>query len=350
MENKIYLPWNLVTQQFNAHEQLKDWVQREITKLERHLLNFPHEQVHLQVLVEMHKSSKNFTASLTLRLPSNLLNAKCLDGDPVSAVSGAMKSLIKEVDRFKSELRHTKDRRRFRQKIIETGTKQIAFAPEPLPETKAPKDLGQLLSQVIEDNYDRIFDYVKRQIEHLETNGEIPRGSVDPEAALDEAIKTTLASVDKKPENIGFIQWLYQMINSEIERRHKLLKKQKLTNVPVDEFEEAISVPVDVAPLIESMLNEIPQDEPAIQSKSYLSSTLSSPDEALAEKEFVDTLIESSKHWDKTQRDVFDLYFIEGFNEKDCTMILKLPPEEINGAIQKIHEIIREKIIEESFR
>ena len=120
--------------------------------------------------------------------------------------------------------------------------------------------------------------------------------------------------------------------------------------VPHDEFEEAISVPVDVAPLIESMLNEIPQDEPAIQSKSYLSSTLSSPDEALAEKEFVDTLIESSKHWDKTQRDVFDLYFIEGFNEKDCTMILKLPPEEINGAIQKIHEIIREKIIEESFR
>ncbi len=199
----------------------------------------------------MHKSSKNFTASLTLRLPSNLINAKCLDADPISAVSGAMKALLKEVDHFKSELRHTKDRRRFRQKIEKSGTKFVAFAPEPLPEAKAPKDMGQLLSQVIEDNYDRIFEYIKRQIEHLETNGEIPRGSVDPEAALDEAIKTTLASVDKKPENIGFIQWLYQMINSEIERRHKLFKKQKNTTVSVDEFEEAIIEPEDIAPLIE---------------------------------------------------------------------------------------------------
>lgn len=348
MENKIYLPWNIVTQRFTARDDLKNWVQREIKKLERHLTNFPHQQVHLQVLIELHKSSRNFTASLTLRLPSNLLNAKSLDEDPISAVSGAMKALIKEVERFKSELRHIKDRRRFRQKVQLSGAKYIEFAPEPLPEKAAPKDISQLLSQMIEDNYEQLLNYVKRQVEYLEARGEIPIRSIDAEAALDEAIKNVLSNINSKPDEIGYLPWLYQHINDEIQRRTKLIKRQGAKTVPVEELEEVFGEQSTISPLIESMLNEPENEEQVAMSKPSLRSAILPPDEELAEKEFIDTLIETSRQWEKIDRDVFELHFIEGFEADDCAMILQLTPEEVKKTIQKVHERIREKIIEEA--
>ncbi|MGC8743101.1 MAG: HPF/RaiA family ribosome-associated protein [Verrucomicrobiia bacterium] len=348
MEHKVYLPWNIVAQGFTAHDQLKNWVQREIKKLERHLTNFPHQQVHLYVLIEMHKASKKFTASLTLRLPSNLLNAKCLDEDPIAALSGAMKALIREVDRFKSQLRHVKERRRYRQRVSVVGERYIEFAPEPLPEVAAPKDVSILMSQVIEDNYEQLFEYVQRQLENLEATGAIPINSIDAEAALDEAIKIALSTIKTKPDEIGYLPWLYQLINEEIQRRLKLIKRQQSTLIPVEDLEEEFTEPTTVSPLIESMLNEPLDEEPFPSSKPYLRSAAPSPDEELAEREFVEKLIESSRRWNPLERDVFDLHFIEGFEPQDCSIILKKPVDEITLAIQNIHQRIRELIIEEA--
>ncbi|MGC8829169.1 MAG: HPF/RaiA family ribosome-associated protein [Verrucomicrobiia bacterium] len=348
MEKIVYLPWNIVAQNFTPHDQLKSWVQREIKKLERHLTNFPHQQVHLYVLIEMHKASKKFTASLTLRLPSNLLNAKCLDEDPISAVSGAMRALIREVDRFKSQLRHIKERRRYRQKVDKIGERYVEFAPEPLPEAAAPKDISNLLSQVIEDNYQQLFGYVKRQLENLEANGEIPINSIDAEAALDEAIKVALSTMKSKPDEVGYLPWLYQLINEEIRRRVKLIQRQKSTVIPVEELEEKFTEPTTIAPLIESMLNEPLDEESFPSSKPYLRSAAPAPDEEIGEREFIERLIEGSRGWDSLERDVFDLHFIEGFEPQDCSIILKKPVDEIISAIQNIHRRIRELIIEEA--
>lgn len=352
MANRLLLPWNIVARNFTPREELKQWVQREITKLERHLTNFPHESVHLHVVFEYHKKTKKFTANLTLRLPSNLLNAKSIDEDPITALAKSAKALIREVDRLKDDLRHIKDRHRAREKVIESGEKPatiqpiVAFAPEPLPEDKAPKDLSELLNQVIEENYQRLLDYVKRQIEYFEAADEIPKNSIDAEAALDEVVKEALKNPDGKPEDLGYIQWIYQLINEELNKRHRMLKERKKA-VSVEDIEEELPVSEEITPLMVSMLNEPPEDEFTRQPKLFVPSRTLPPDEELAEKEFINELIESSRSWDKLEKDVFELHFIEGFSAEDCAMILRTDLAELQKTISNVHERIRRKILEE---
>lgn len=351
MVNHLFLPWNIVARNFTPREELKQWVQREIKKLERHLTNFPHESVHLHVDFEYHKKTKKFTSSLTLRLPSNLLNSKAIDDEPISALAQATKALIREVDKLKDDLRHVKDRHRIREKIESSGQKSIeerpvAFAPQPLPEDRAPRDVADLLKHVIEDNYQRLFDYVKRQIDYLESTGEIPKNSIDAEAALDEVVKQALEKSEAKSDELGYVQWIYQLINEELNKRHRMLKERQKV-VPVEEMEEEAVDSDEIAPLIASMLNEPPEEEISAQSKIIVPSRTLPPDKEIAEKEFVEELLESSHSWDKLEKDVFELHFIEGFNVEDCAMILKRDLSELQKAISNVHERIRQKILAE---
>ncbi|MCX7871937.1 MAG: HPF/RaiA family ribosome-associated protein [Verrucomicrobiae bacterium] len=352
MTQQLLLPWNIVARNFTPHEQLKQWVQREIKKLEKHLTNFPHESVHLQVVFEMHKRTKKFTSSLTLRLPSNLLNAKAIDGDPISALAKSMKALIKEVEHLKNDLRHIKDKHRIREKIAESGktytapTKSLSFAPEPLPDGKGPQDIAELLKQVIEDNFPRLLDYIKRQIEYFESAKEVPINSIDAEAVLDEVVTEALKHPQHKPEGLGYIQWIYQLINDELNKRHRMFKRLRKA-VPLEDLEESYTESEEITPLMLSMLNEPPSDEFPTPSKNFVPSRTLPPDEELAEKEFIEELIENAQSWDKLERDVFELHFIEGFSAEDCAMILKIDTEELRKTISNIHERIRRKIIEE---
>lgn len=352
MANRIFLPWNIVTHNFTPREELKQWVQREIQKLERHLTNFPHESVHLQVVFEYHKKTKKFTSNLTLRLPSNLLNAKTIDEDPISALANSAKALIREVDRLKDDLRHIKDRHRVREKAAESGEKPspvqplVSFAPEPLPEDKAPKNISELLNQVIEENHERLLDYVKRQIDYFESLREIPINSIDAEAVLDEVVKEVLKNPDEKPDELGYIQWIYQLINDELNKRHRMLKARQKA-VSVEDIEEELESADEMTPLMVSMLNEPPEDEFRKQPRLFVPSRTLPPDEELAEKEFINELIENSRTWDKIEKDVFELHFIEGFSAEDCAMILKTDLSELRNAISNVHERIRRKILEE---
>jgi ribosome-associated translation inhibitor RaiA len=103
------LKWSLVTKGMRPHAQLQSKLEQKIAKLETHLEHFPPDAVHLQVNLEQHPKRELFTAALTLRLPSNILQSKKSGVDPVPVVDQAAKALLREVAGLKSDLRHKND-------------------------------------------------------------------------------------------------------------------------------------------------------------------------------------------------------------------------------------------------
>ena len=70
------LPWNLLTKNLRGHELLRDKIRQKISKLEKYLVHFPPDSVHLQINLERHLKKPLFFAGLTLRLPSNILHTQ----------------------------------------------------------------------------------------------------------------------------------------------------------------------------------------------------------------------------------------------------------------------------------
>ncbi len=70
------LTWNLVSKHIRPHAELQSKVQQKIVKLEQYLQHFPPDAVHLLVNLQRHARRPDFTASLTLRLPSNILHSE----------------------------------------------------------------------------------------------------------------------------------------------------------------------------------------------------------------------------------------------------------------------------------
>ena len=89
--------WNLVMKNFRAHEQLQERLRQTLSKLQRHLEHFPSDALHLQVVLEKHPRKPQFTAGLVLRVPSNILRSEEEAPDPVPALNGAVKTLLRQL-------------------------------------------------------------------------------------------------------------------------------------------------------------------------------------------------------------------------------------------------------------
>ena len=73
------IPWNIVTKNLSpsdARIPLEKKLQQKIAKFDRFLAHFPADAVHLQIVLEKHPRKDRYLASLTLRVPSDILQAK----------------------------------------------------------------------------------------------------------------------------------------------------------------------------------------------------------------------------------------------------------------------------------
>src|SRR5918996_5479272 len=106
------LTWNVVTKNLEPTGFLLVKLRQKIAKLEKHLLHFPPDAVHLQIHLEKHPRKTLFITALTLRVPSNILRAEKREPEPVAAFDRAVGALIRELGSFKSELRREQQWRR----------------------------------------------------------------------------------------------------------------------------------------------------------------------------------------------------------------------------------------------
>jgi ribosomal subunit interface protein len=344
------LKWNLVTRNLHGHELLRKKLRQKIAKLEKHLKHFPPDAVHLHIALERHPTKGHHTAALTLRVPSNILHSEKSAPDVITAFDDAIKALLRELESLKAELRREAFWNRKSRAGISSGNSR--FEEQPQSEGTGPQNLKDVIRELLEAHYSRLLRYVRRQLWHDVTAGDVPRNAIDPRAVVDEAARRALAEPRKKPERMNFLLWLYVLARQELGRRRKALRTQAKETVPL---ETPRFMPDELA-LVEGYDAEQPLDiierqleSPVAETRDILPDPQSeSPDRVVERQDLLAELRRLASTWPKPERELFELFFVEGFEADEVSMIVGQPVTQVRETIESLQQKLRAEALRQA--
>lgn len=351
MADKVnQLQWNIVTKNFEVNQYLQKKIRHKITKLERHLKHFPSETVHLHIRLERNPKNEQYTAALTLRVPSNIIHSEKSGKDVVKVFNDAVDALFRELNSLKAELRREiywkrKDRREQLRQL-----KSLGFAAQPQKAGEGPQKDEDVAREFVKQHYSRLVRHARRHIRTDELSGEIPAGMIDARAVVDQAVATAIANAGKKPKDMNWLLWIYKHIHEELIRRRKEFVAKQKDEVPIEETvptkdeSEALSgydveQPLDVvAEKLEPQITKVEDLIPDTKEPT--------PDKVIETKELLEQLQSALQTWSREEKNVFELYFVEGFEPFEIAMILQMPTKKVQKIISDLQSKIRSELID----
>jgi RNA polymerase sigma factor (sigma-70 family) len=344
--------WNIVTKGFHAHEQVHQKLRSALSKLERHLEHFPSDAVHLQVALEKHPRKPLFTAGLVLRVPSNILRSAQDGSDPVSALSSAVRTLLRQLESLKSELRREALWKRKSRRAELRAAKRLRFAAAPMTSGTGPQNMGDVIRALMEQNYARMLRYVRRHLWYEAYLEKIPPGAIDARAVVDEVARQALAAPEMKPAELGFLLWLYMLARRELARRCKALQEQTRETVALEEphvLPEDAEVAARYEPEQPLDILELVLEPPVTETKDLVPDPRTAPpDEVVAQKELLEQVQNTANSWPKPEREAFELYFVEGFEPDEIAMVLGLSAKKAEELLAGIRDRVRDTLLAQS--
>ncbi len=344
--------WNLVTKNLHGHELLRKKIRQKISKLERHLKHFPADSVHLHIGLERHPRRKLYTAALTLRVPSNILRSEKTASDVIKAFDTAVKALLRELESLKAELRREVFWKRKTRRGLLRELKTAGFAAQPQAEGTGPQTDQDVLRDLLAQHSRRLLRYARRHLWHDIAAGELPRGAVDARAVVDEAARQALTAPQKKPAKVNWLLWLYRLVRQELARRIRELKGQAAQTVPL-ETRRVLSEDAEAAAGYDAEqpldIIETALEPPLAETKELLPDVHAEPpDQAVARRELLAQMRKTANSWPKPEREVFELYFVEGFEPDEVAMILGQPLRQVQTLITRIQQRLRAEVLEQA--
>lgn len=340
------LSWNLLTKNLRGRELLHDKIRQKIGKLEKYLVHFPPDTIHLQINLERNLKKQLFIAGLTLRLPSNILHTEKSAEDVITAFDDSVKALLRELESLKANLRREFTWKRKPRRQVLREVKSARFAPEPLPVGEGPQKPEDLLRDLFQQHYPRLVRHAHRLIQHDEAQGQIPRDSLDPNEVVDETIRRAIAQRPRKPPEMVWLVWFYRLIHDELRRERNAIKAQSQEQISLEGPQEMAPELVDIRGQ-EAELSG-PLFEGGGASGAIADSGMVSPDEAAARRDLLDELHHAIHDWPRLDRDVFELYFIEGFEPDEISMIVGQSVEKIGEVIASMQENLRQEVLKQA--
>jgi ribosomal subunit interface protein len=95
---------NVVAKNVSPGVTINHKINQKVQKLERHLIHYPPESVHLQVVLEKNERKSLHTVTLTLRVPSRILHCHKSYENLERALDESMKCLLREVEKMKAQV------------------------------------------------------------------------------------------------------------------------------------------------------------------------------------------------------------------------------------------------------
>jgi ribosomal subunit interface protein len=315
------IPWNIVTKNIspdNARIPLEKKLQQKIAKFDRHLVRFPPDAIHLQIVLEKHPRKDRYLASLTLRVPSDILHSEEAGRDLIGAFDEAVKSLLRKLKSYKSNLHGEKFWKRKGRREKLHMLKATGFALEPQDEGEGPQTRKDVVRELFQEHYKEFLRHARRHILQDELAGDLPKDAINARDVLNEVARRAEAKADKGPKRGSWLAWFYGLIHQELKRQRRLLKqKKRKQDGKTKTSREDTKVTARQAP---TDRDEVP------------------PAEIAARRDVVAQLEQDMRNWPRPEREVFELYYVEGFDPEEIAMVTKQPLKRVRenlGAIQR---------------
>jgi RNA polymerase sigma factor (sigma-70 family) len=324
------ISWNIVTKNLSpddARLPLEKKVQQKIAKFDRHLAQFPPDTVHLQIVLEKHPRKDRYLASLTLRVPSDILHSEEAGRDLIGAFDDAVKSLLSKLKSYKASLRREKLWKRKERRDKLHLLKATGFALKPQDRGEGPQTHKDVVRELFRQHSNEFLRHVRRHILQDELAGDLPKDAVNPRDVLNEAARRAEAKADKGPTRGSWLTWFYRLIHQELERQRRRLKQEKAKQAKTS-----------------------PEDTKVIASQAPTADVIRdrdevSPVEIAARKDVVTQLEQDMRNWPRPEREVFELYYVEGFDPEEIALVTHQPLKTVRENLESIQRRLRDELL-----
>ena len=319
---------------------LERQIKQSTEKLNRRLIVFRPDLVHLHAIVDEQTARAGFDVRLDLRLPSGDIASRGQAKQVDAAIKGAFEDLLEQVGKHKDRLRaqHQWPNRRRASKPREVSGvpfDETLAAVQPLPAS------DEDVSNFVNANLPRLQRFVERELRFRENNGELRPYQLSAREVISEAIATALGREDK-PEKLAIEPWLYGLA---LRAMHNLVHRSG---------DDSESVHLEDLPRgRESYLGQ-GSDEPILQfhqpDESLTAENIipnrgvATPEDAAASDEMI-RMIEAALRGTKPEdREAFLLYGIEGFTVDEISAISGRGGDVVRGSIKAAREHLQKNL------
>jgi ribosomal subunit interface protein len=304
---------------FDLPPAIQRLIEKKAQKVQKMLPTFSEDKLDLHVTLEKLARGSQYQVSLLLTLPQTAIRVDQLADNPAGSIQTAFDELLRKIKKFKSQLSREKFWQRQPQYSPPVGTENV-----------------REMENIINQNLDKIQNYVRRELYHRSLTENIPPGLIQPEALVDEIFVLMTSQEKTRPSSIAFEQWMYQVAREQIDKRMDDLDRD--------------SARIDEPPAEEELqwedeaLNFYQPDE-ALRLEDVLKDDRTSNPEALMElEEAEDRLHKAIARLPRKIRESFVLSVLEGFDPYDVGMITGKDASKVEKDIEDARRKLRDQL------
>jgi DNA-directed RNA polymerase specialized sigma24 family protein/ribosome-associated translation inhibitor RaiA len=299
-------------------------ISHQIEKIQKRLHVFRPELVHLKALLEPSSGVDGIHVSLNLRLPSSQLTAEEDASSASAAIKAAFDELIQQVGRHKELLRSSHKWRRWRggpQESPEPGVPFEQTLASVQPSTISADDIGSYVNA----NLGRLERFVDRELHFRQANEELAEDRLSTPEVVNEVIARALGD-QERPEKLSLEPWLYRLA----------LQALNEMTARLDELESSVNLEDSGRrPTVEAT------DEPWMRESVIPDRRASTPEQAAYSDEVIALVQAALRGAERTDREAFLLYGIEGFSLDEIAAITGRHLEAVRESVQCARDSVR---------
>ncbi len=309
-------------------------ISHQIEKIQKRLQVFRPELVHLKAIVDQNSAREGTIVSLNLHLPSGQLSAQAKAPSPTAAIKAAFDELTQQIGRHKELLRSSHKWRRWRRGPQESPEPGVPFeqtlAAVPVP-TISADDIGSYVNA----NLGRLERFVDRELHFRRADEEILEDGLSTPEVVDEVIARALGDHDR-PEKLALEPWLYrlalQAMNEMTARLHELESPVYLED---SRRRQNVQASDEVA------LQFHQPDEGWTRESAIPDRRVSTPEQNASSDEMIALVQAALRGADRTDREAFLLYGMEGFSLDEIAAITGRHVEAVRESVQRARDCVR---------
>jgi DNA-directed RNA polymerase specialized sigma24 family protein/ribosome-associated translation inhibitor RaiA len=321
-----------VTYKVPKSPDIEKEISHQIEKIRKRLQVFRPELVHLKASLEQNSAREGTLVSINLRLPSGQMAVQGRASNPTAAVKSAFDDLMQQITRHKELLRSTHKWKR------RGGTAQEAAQPGvPFEQTMAavalPSISGDDIRSYINVSLSRLQRFVDRELYFRNAAQDLSEEGASTEEVVDEVVARALGD-GERPEKLALEPWLYR------------LAMEVMDEIPAGTDPESIHLEESRRRQNVQASDEVgfqfhQPDEGWTRESAIPDRRITTPEQARYSDEMLALVHAALKEAERTDREAFLLYGMEGFSLPEVASITGRHPEAVRESVERARDLIR---------
>jgi len=309
-------------------------ISHQIERTRKRLRVFRPELVHLKAVLEQRSAREGTEVALNLRLPSGQIAAEKKAPTATAAIKAAFDDLMQQINRHKELLRSSHRWPRWRGQGREAPEPGVPFE-QTVAAVQAPTISAEDIGGYVDANLGRLERFVERELYFRQAEGEFIDGALSTSDVVNEAVARALGDHDR-PEKMALEPWLYRLA---LESIGDMTARLRELEEPVHLEDSRRKQNVQASDEVNLQFHQA--DEGWTRESVIADRRVADPEQSAYSDEMLALVHSALRDVDRTDREAFVLYGIEGFSLNEIASITGRHPEAVRESVERARDCVR---------